>query len=295
MSLGPRGRWVFLLAAVSLVATITFVVRRARRLPVEPRAAWVWSDHVMRDAGARDSLFAWARRHRIGRLYQHVEPLLLEDPEAVAAFLRHARSDGLIVEALLGDPAWIAAPDSAMVRIDRLLGMHDRLGSDTLAALHLDVEPHGLPDWTRRRAETVVAFQVLMERVGTRRGGRTIPIHLDIPSWYNEVTLPGDSSASLAAWLFPRVEGVTVMAYLTDVARLQPAVAGALALAGRHGTAITVGVETGCGVDAAFSFCTLGRARLEQTLAGLHSRYGGDGRWQGTAIHFYPAATALLP
>lgn len=249
----------------------------------------------MRDTLAGDSLFAWARRHRVDRFYQHVEPLLLEDPEAVAAFFRRARIRGFAVEALLGDPAWLAAPDSALVRVDRLLGMHDLLGSDTLAAIHLDVEPYALPDWHRRQGAHIRAYQSLIERLSARRATRTLALHLDIPLWYDDVRIVGDSTESLAAWLMPRVEGVTVMAYETDVLGLWPAIARETALARRAGTAFALGVETSCDADPEATFCTLGRARLEEMLAALEQRLGDHAVWAGTAIHFYPDAARLLP
>jgi hypothetical protein len=277
------------------VVLLAVLVWRARRPSAPPRAVWVWSDHIMRDTLARDSLFAWARRHRIDRFYQHVEPLLLEDAEAVGAYLRLARTEGFAVEALLGDPAWLAAPESALVRIDQVLSLHDRLGTDTLAAMHLDVEPYALPDWRRRAPALVGAYQSLVERVRARRASRTLPLHVDVPLWYDAVRDPGDSTRSLFAWLIPRVQGVTVMAYETDARTLWPALARETTLARRQGTAFAVGVETSCRAAATASFCTLGRAGLEAMLAALQRRLGDDGIWAGTAIHFYPDAVRLLP
>ena len=293
MSLGPRGRIVAVVALLG-VFVVALLLVRWRRAASPSRAVWVWSDAVMRDPRARDSLIAWARRHRVDRVYQHVEPLLLEDPAAVEAFLRHLRQQGLRVEALLGDPAWLSAPDSALVRLDQLLGMHDRLGTDTLAAAHLDVEPQGLPAWRTGRDTLVTAFQSLVVRLRERRGTRTLPFHFDIPFWYDEVTVPDGGGGSLAAWLIPRAEGVTVMAYLTDTTALWPTLVEERALARRHGTALRVGVETGCAARAEVSFCTAGRARLEAMLVALHRRHRADSTWRGVAIHSYPAATALL-
>lgn len=293
MTLGPLGRIVAVVALLgAFVATLLLV--RWRRAAAPSRAVWVWSDGVMREPRARDSLVAWARRHRVDRVYQHVEPLLLEDPAAVEGFLRHLRRAGIRVEALLGDPAWLSAPDSALVRLDHLLGMHDRLGTDTLAGAHLDVEPQGLPAWATGRDSLVTAFQSLVERLRERRGTRTLPFHFDIPFWYDEVVVPGGDGGSLAAWLIPRVEGVTVMAYLTDTATLWPTLVAERALARRHGTTLRFGVETGCASRPAVSFCTAGRAPLEAMLTALHTRHRADSTWRGVAIHSYPAATALL-
>lgn len=291
---GPRRRlrWILLTVLAVLVGVVVWQTTSAR---IHPRAVWVWSDRMMRDTLAGDSLFAWARRHRIDRFYQHVEPLLLEDPDAVAAFLRRARTRGFTVEALLGDPAWLAAPDSALARVDRLLSLHNRLGTDTLAAMHLDVEPYALPEWRQREAVLVTAFQVLIERVQRRRASRTLPLHVDIPLWYDAVRDPGDTTGSLLAWLMPRVEGVTVMAYATDPQTLWPALARETASARREGTALAIGVETSCGVGVDVSFCTLGRTRLERMLATVERRLGDDAVWGGTAIHFYPDAVRLLP
>jgi hypothetical protein len=282
------------LVAIAATATAVFLWR-ARRPVLEPRAVWVWSDHVMRDPLARDSLFAWARRHGITRLYQHVEPLLMQDVDAVAAFLRAARAEGFDVEALLGDPAWLVAPEAALARIDRVLGLHDLVGTDTLAAIHLDVEPYGVPEWRAQEAEVVRRFQSLIEQVVARRAARTIPLHLDIPVWYDKVPVTGDSAASLAEWLLARADGITFMAYITDLPALWPTLTPETQLAWRYGTTVTVGVETSCAVDAETSFCRLGRDRLEATLAAVRRRYGEDPGWGGTAIHYYPEAVRLLP
>lgn len=297
MTLGPRGRQFATVALVVLLVMWFGWRRRDRPAPatVARRAVWVWSDSVMRDPRARDTLIAWARRHRVDRVYQHVEPLLVQDPGAVEAFVRHLRRQGLRVEALLGDPAWIGAPDSALARLDYLFGMHDRLGTDTLTAVHLDVEPQGLPGWRTRRDTLVTAFQALVERLRDHRGTRTLPLHFDIPFWFDEISVSGDSTRSLTAWLVPRVDGVTVMAYLTDSTRLWPAIADEQRLARRAGIELTVGVETTCGPRPAITFCGVGRAGLLGMLAALDRRYGGDSTWRGTAIHSYPAATALLP
>ena len=295
MTLGPRGRRLLLFGLVAAIVGVAVLVWRSRRPVLVPRAVWVWSDRVMRDPLAADSLFEWARRHRVGRLFQHVEPLLMEDPEAVARFLRRARSDGFVVEALLGDPAWLTAPDSALTRVDRLLGMHDRLGTDTLAAMHFDVEPHALPEWRRRQGVLVRRFQSLVEQVRARRGDRSIPLHFDIPVWYDEVRLPDAPATSVAAWLVRRVDGVTLMAYVTDRRSLWPILARASGWAGRSGATWSVGLETACDAGPDASYCTLGRARLEETLAAMERRFGRAPKWAGPAIHFYPDATRLLP
>ena len=289
-------RWQGVVVGVALVVWGCVVIRlrlEARR--PEPRAVWVWSDRVMREPAARDSLFAWARRHGVARLYQHVEPLLLEDAEGVATFLREARGAGFTVEALLGDPVWVTVPDSALRRYRVLLGLHDRLGSDTLAAVHLDVEPHAVADWPARQAAYVAGYQRLIEGLRAERATRTLALHVDIPAWYDGVPVGDGASGSLAAWLFPRVEAVTVMAYFTDAPTVWRALADERALARNWGTPFTVGVETTCAVGAEESFCTLGARRLETMLATLRRRFRGDAGWRGTAIHAYPDAVPLLP
>jgi hypothetical protein len=261
----------------------------------EPRAVWVWSDRVMREAGARDSLFDWARRHGVHRIYQHVEPLLLQDAEAVATFFRQSRVAGFVAEALLGDPSWAIRPDSLWPRYRALLGLHDRLGTDTLTAVHLDVEPHTAPDWSEQESTYVAGYQRLIEGLRAERGTRTLPLRVDIPSWYDRVIVGGQAGTSLAAWLFPRVDGVTLMAYFTDARRLWREVDRERVLARAWGTPLTIGVETSCAVGAAQSFCTLGRRRLEGMLSALRQHLRGDPEWQGTAIHAYPAVVPLLP
>lgn len=289
-----RSRWWALLALTALAVGVGGIVARRAMVAAArgPRAAWVWSDSVMRDPVRADSLLRWARRHGVGRIYQHVEPLLLEEPEAVVAFLRVARTRGVIVEALLGDPAWVSAPDSTVRRFEVLLGMHDRLGTDTLAALHLDVEPYARPGWQSAPAREVAAFQALIERLRAVRGTRTLPLHLDLPYWYDEI--PASGGGSLLDWLLARVDGVTIMAYVTDTTQLWRVLAGERSAARARRTPFLLGVETTCAPDTATSFCRLGSVALERTMRAIRARYGADSMWHGTAIHAYPDAAALL-
>lgn len=176
------------------------------------RATWVWQASDWRDQP--NAVLALARRHRIQTLFVTV-PLAnsaVAAPTELQRFIQQARSAGLAVWAVDGDPRMVlpgehasaAARASAYARYNLSAPPHARL-----AGVQFDVEPYLLPGydlaaeaWERHYAALVAALQ-------TAASG--LPLDMVVPFWWGNKTALLDAVA-------PNVSSLTVMDYRTNAA-----------------------------------------------------------------------------
>ena len=125
-----------------------------------PRAMWVYeTDALLNSPTARTELFAFCAPRQITDLFfqthfdrKSQEPLIytLRHPAETEAFLKEANAHHVHIHALGGDP-WDVLPknhDRTLARVDAFLTFNQAAAADSrFAGLHLDIEPHGLPQW----------------------------------------------------------------------------------------------------------------------------------------------------
>ena len=262
--------------------------------PAQRRGLWVWSSDVVGDIAAREALFGFSAEHQVTALYVNVEGLVTAEPAAVATFASEAAARCLETELLFGAPDWALAANH-QVAVDLARRAVDLGGR----ALHFDVEPHLLAEWSTDRQTVANEYVDLLEALVpvARDGGARVTV--DLPFWFDaqDVTR-GDRTRPLSEWVAERVDRVALMDYRDEIDGTDGLVAHAateLAYAGSIGREVVVGVETACGELPKTTFCEEGAAALEAALAATAAAFSLDPGFAGVAVHHYAAYQALQP
>jgi outer membrane protein TolC len=118
--------------------------------PASPRARglWVWKTRdLLRERGAAEALRAFCGKRDLTEVYLSVPEEVLAD-ERLAQLVSTLRGAGLRVEALIGDATWylphLRAP--LLKRIDDVAQYNASHPEARFTGIHLDVEPHQLPE-----------------------------------------------------------------------------------------------------------------------------------------------------
>jgi len=250
---------------------------------------WVWD---WSDAG---SVVRLARTREVDTLFVAVPADLTTSPSLtrVRDLVMQARSAGLHVDALGGDPGWVDDPTWA---VDRWL--RPAVATGLFTGLHVDVEPWTTAAWTTRRSTTVSAYLSLLDRLLSASG--TLPLEIDIPFWFDHIRA-GEAS-TLDREAMRRVSAVTLMAYRDTAAGADGTLAIAAAgldSAAVLGKPVRIGQETTClGLDPTevkqtFHGQTL--TRMNDQLAQVDSGAGAYVTYAGVAIHDFTAYAAMAP
>jgi len=238
------------------------------------RAMWLWTKPAPAD------VVAWARAHGVGEI------LAATPAKPDLAWLRDLRAQsaaaGISLAALGGDPAWTTQHTAALswLRAVSATGLFD--------AVHVDVEPHALPEWGTDRARTAQQYVTLLEKLNA---ATTLPLSADVAFWYGEVLLP--KKANLADEVLRSVDAVTVMSY-RDTATGPGSVTAVGADFLRRGAAlrkpVRLGVETQPLDECAYcTFAEEGATALDAALAEIEAAGSTQRSFAGIAVHHYDA------
>lgn len=270
--------------------------------PQTQRGLWVWNDVIA--GNARQALFAFTAQERLNSVYVESEGYLRGDAGPLGAFTADANSHGLTVEWLLGYAPWALTPHHA-----DLLGLIERAVTQTLAlppnsrptAIHLDVEPHTLPEWQTDPQGTAQQYLALLDAVGSRlaASGTGLALVVDIPFWYDgQSVVYGGQTRPLSEHVLNRVDVATLMDYRDHAWGGNGLVALAsseIAFAGSSGKRVRIGVETNApgGQPAYITFYEEGRRVMLGELAATRNAYAGAAGFGGVAVHDYDGYRAL--
>ena len=268
---------VLLLAVLAIVGTVAVPASAATRTAggtgtTGTRAMWLWSKPAPAD------VVAWAQAHGVGEIlaYTQTSPDLawLRDLRARSAAV------GISLAALGGDPAWTTQHTAALswLRAVSATGLFD--------AVHVDVEPHALPEWGTDRARTAQQYVTLLAKLNA---ASTLRLEADVAFWYGEVLLP--KKGNLADEVLRAVDAVTVMSY-RDTATGPGSVTAVGADFLRRGAAlrkpVRLGVETQPLTECGYcTFAEEGASALDAALAQIEAAGAASTGFAGVAVHHY--------
>ncbi|MBI4508598.1 MAG: hypothetical protein HY698_03105 [Deltaproteobacteria bacterium] len=265
---------------------------------------WTWEYNVATDAAAQERFFEFAAKSGVRTAYLESEALLKEHDEHLAAFLRRAASQGMTIEFLVGAPSWAKTDEhDYVVSLAKLAATFtSRLDGPRPVALHLDVEPHGLPGWGQNKESLGNQYLDLLEKVKAALAGSGLALAVDVNAFYDRVMVPRKGrTRPLSEWIFDTVDRVAVMSYRDHAAPPDGILALAeaeIAQAAAAGKLAIVGVETGCEIGEdppIITFCDEGRAVLERELDKIQEQLRGQPGFGGIAIHHYSSLVSLKP
>lgn len=203
------------------------------------RAMWVYqTEALLASPKERGDLWAFCRQRRITDLFWQVHftraPIggfALGGAEKTRDFLRDAHAHALRIHALAGDPSHTLTQNHGRVlaRADALLAFNRSSASEArFDGLHLDIEPHALPQWkTANDAEKCVLLTQFVdlhtqiaERLHTASPG--LVYGADIVFWLDKIKPDGTPvypvtyrgvTKDAAKHLLDAVDQVGIMSY----------------------------------------------------------------------------------
>jgi len=200
---------------------------------------WVYETaEIAASPEEQERLFSFCQKRGITDLFWQVhfskaesDVCHLENGEAHRSFLREAHAHSLRIHALTGDPSHTRTAKHGRVisLVEALLAFN--VSSDAegrFDGLHLDIEPHGLPEWkkadTALRCELLGQFVELHRLVAERlrREKDSILLGTDLVFWLNKSGPDGSPAYPVevsgltkdpTAFLLDLVDQVAIMSY----------------------------------------------------------------------------------
>jgi len=271
--------------------------------PVDvPRSVWAWDQGIATDPSAALEFFDFAATKGITGVYLESEALINNEPASLATFVEQAHDNCIAVSLLFGYAPWALTENhgDALNLATASVAFAASMGATGPVAVHFDVEPYSLPEWTADSDQTASQYLTMLELIAASLDGSELALEVDIPFWFDTRTTTHTGVERLVSELvLERVDRVAIMDYrdyasppdgIIDNAQSEVDYAATL------GKQVIIGVETVCGLDPEkVSFCEEGEAAMETELALTAAHYEGAAAWVGFAIHEYASYLTLAP
>ncbi len=279
--------------------------------PLMGRGTWWWSggasllrvETALGDPVLEDRALATLLAYDFTWLYESSGALAVKQPARVAAWHRRLAANGIGVQLLLSENTWIFPANRAglLALVQKELVDFNTACTDPAeryAGLHLDIEPHALPEWKTGdpAAKRVLLLQLADTFAAVRQyldahGGSALWLQADLPVWFDNVgtTEVWAAASDRDAWfasLGTGLNAVSLMAYeRPSITSIQNGIAWELAhFSGQTRIALEFAVGAGATwptLDAAFAAA----ATLE----------AANGATIGTDLHSFNHLSDLAP
>jgi len=172
---------------------------------------WVW--HVADHLKALDTLLEFLQKNSVTEAYYSINRDVSD--EEYVYLIEKTAAVGIRSAALSGDCHWILPEfrrdyEEYISRVERINSL---CKGDKFYSLHLDVEPHVLPEAKQHGlSEFIPLFVELIENARSHADRLQIDLEWDIPSWIYKHT-DHKNNCSLTETLFRCCEAVGIMAY----------------------------------------------------------------------------------
>jgi hypothetical protein len=234
----PARGWFGALASRFVLAVI-LVVAMGRSGAAEARGIWWWTsagspwgvDQVLGNAAKEADVLQFLKAWNFGRVYCSFSAQTRANPAIIRAWNAKLHAAGIASQFLLSENTWIFPPyrtNLLTVHIQPKLIDFNAAATNAAQrydALHLDIEPHGLPEWGTNtpawRKSYLLQLRDTFQAVRTyldQHGAQDIPVYADLPVWFDQIPTPvgWDSTAERDAWftaLGQSLAGISLMAY----------------------------------------------------------------------------------
>ena len=159
-------------------------------------ALWIWqSADIVAHRARRKDLLNFCRASNFDQVYLSINSDLAQqldyDPR-VASFLSKLHSEGVQISALLGDPNWIRQGRRGRLidRVNKIVRYNQQAaGAEQFDALHIDIEPHLLPEWHNRKEALLQEYIATLDTLHQvlRAANSELPVELDVPVSFNDL------------------------------------------------------------------------------------------------------------
>ena len=183
-------------------------------LPPREVAAWWWRNQAS-PLPVEKALEEWGiRRIYFSLNASQIQRYLVEGDPGLSRFILDLYRRGVSVEILLGEPRWIFPRERE--KLLKILSLLEKRLYPLVQTVHLDIEPHALKDFARRKAHYLRLYLDTLEELSSRT---PFALVVDVPLYFlrEKVTWHG-KEALIVDHLLSFVSGVVVMNYLGDPA-----------------------------------------------------------------------------
>jgi hypothetical protein len=254
------------------------------------KATWIWQ--AERIETESEQLIAFAKKNRINVMYLHVDMTI---PEAsYRHFLKQAGQAGVEVHGLAGHPLWaLREYRDKMMKLTEWVSAYNQYSAadERFKGLHLDVEPYVLTDWEDDQPSIIRSWTANMsDWLNAVKSRSDLELSVDMPVWFDSITVPDAQETSLSEWIIRRFDHVTLMAYRQQIEGgngILELVQNEMEIADRVGTPIWIGVNTKPMKEAHTTFYDAGVQEMESVLNQVQERLRHHSSFTGVAIHDY--------
>lgn len=268
-------------------------------LPSTYKGMWSWRDSDIVNQTAQQNLLNFAAEKGVNDIYVSAQWLIRDYPSQFAAFINNAANKGISVELLYGDSTWAltANHQQALDQVSKVNAFINSLTGARPVALHFDVEPHTLSDWSTNQVSYGNQLIDLYAKIMAAKNPNLL-LNVDIAMGYEYVNITRNGvTKTLTQWLIDNSDRTTLLDYRDFASGDDGIIYHAnhpVNYSATKGKLTYIGVETNCGLTPEkITFCEEGRSGLDTELGIVKSNYSCNQGFGGTAIHDYVGYSAL--
>lgn len=286
-------RWLALCLAGSLLL-LSSLSLQPDAATAEPRqkATWFWDTPQIQDSA--DDILDFAANQGVNVLYLQMNRDVR--PEYYRSFIRQAGKQGIAVHVLGGAPNW--ALETERHRLETFIQwtaeyQASAAPNERFTGIHVDIEPHVLPEWKTNQATVVKQWQASVRYLVDEARKLNLPIGSDMTFWLHGYQLP-DQSMSISRWMIQQFDQVVIMAYRDQADTIYKVAAAELKEADELGKEALIAVETKSSNEGAYiTFFEEGTSYMEEQLSKVCIQAEKHPSFSGFAIHDYRYWIAL--
>ncbi|MFJ3388637.1 amidase [Lysinibacillus sp. NPDC086135] len=267
---------------VAIVSTLGLTMGKVDAMAMQDRATWLWdTTKIVED---ESGVLSFLESKQVNKLYLQINSDIASN--FYKSFIDKATAKGIKVYALDGSASWVSTEGYKMQ--DQLFDWlqtynGNAAATEQFSGVHLDVEPYLNSGWSSNQAKTIESYQALLTRAKGDTDRLLLPLEVDMPFWFDEITY---KNQLLADWVIDQVESVSIMAYRDAAKDIINIVEHEINYAKKVKKSIVIGVETGATDEGnTITFYDDGEAYMNKQLAQVHQYYANKKSYNGFAIH----------
>lgn len=187
---------------------------------IKSNGIWIWNTKDLPKSNVElDNFMKLASKKGIINLYIHGHPDITTSKNTAFFdnLVKKASENNIKIDILLGNPEWINDPKQSKVfKEDFMKSFIDfwkKCPENSKPNLHLDIEPHCLPEWKSNKNELLEKTMSLYDDVNLilKKANVKTNVSADIPHWWDDIKMKNGKSAFEN--ISERVDNVVLMSY----------------------------------------------------------------------------------
>ncbi|MUG47844.1 copper amine oxidase N-terminal domain-containing protein [Paenibacillus woosongensis] len=252
-----------------------------------PKGTWIWDTHFIKQD--QEKMISFAKMKGVTSIYLQVNRDI--DSMIYEEFIRKAKREGILVEALEGRPEWVykSGQEDIQKFIEWVKTYNSSVGPEaSFTGLHFDIEPYALDEWTKVNKVILESWMDNLRLIEKETKGSGLQITMDVPYWLNTVHVPG-TNYSMSAWLLEKFDCLVIMNYRNHALGDNGIVENAQDMLREASTLkkkIVIAVETVKSKEGPrVSFYSMSNEVMEKELQSAHNKLASYESYAGFAIH----------